>query len=248
MTALDRVDQSGRELIGLAGRKDARQDEGPDAAEVADVGTEGLVDLRGGVLAHDLQGLIDLGPIEDRDVGRLLQAGLDSRPQSQVEDRIAAEILDVGDHEPVAILEGQTGAPEEPDGDGDGGQRHRARRDPDRPRPPPERQSPGRRMGVRAHGLLELAEVGGHLPGRGIAVPRVLGQGLADDAGDLGREAGPEILHGPRLFMDDSVENRPVGVARERQGPCRHFVKDDAQGPEIGPGIDLVAAGLFGDM
>ena len=28
--------------------------------------------------------------------------------------------------------------------------------------------------------------------------------------------------------------------------PDRHFVEDDAQGPEVGPGVDFVAAGLFG--
>ena len=244
--SLGRVDDDGLKLIGVARREDPRQDECPDAPELAHVVAEGLVDLRRRVPPHQPQGLDDLGPVEDGHVGRLLQAGFEGRPQGQIEDGIAGEVLDVGDHELVAVLEGEAGPAEKPDGDGDRRERSRARRDPNGPRPPAEGQPLGRRVDPRAQGLFELAQVRGHRCGRGVSVGRVLGQSLADDAFDLLRETRSQLLHRPRLLVDDGVEHGPFAVPAERKRPGGHLVEDDAERPDVGAGVDVLARGLFG--
>ncbi len=113
-------------------------------------------------------------------------------------------------------------------------------------RPAVERKPSRGRAPPRPHRRFERAQVGGHLPGRGVPPGRVLGQGLANDLPDPGRETGAKLLHRPRLLVDDGVEQSPLALAVEGQGAGGRLVEDDAERPDVRAGVDLVALGLLG--
>jgi hypothetical protein len=47
------------------------------------------------------------------------------------------------------------------------------------------------------------------------------------------------------VLVDDGVEDGAGAVAREREKAGGHFVKNDAQGKEVGSGIEWLAEDLF---
>ena len=86
----------------------------------------------------------------------------------------------------------------------------------------------------------------GHLDGGRVARGDVLGQGLFEDGGAAGGRAGREEGEGFRLAVDDVVGERVFGRAVERELPGEHLVEDDAERPDVGAGVDVLAAELFG--
>ncbi len=86
----------------------------------------------------------------------------------------------------------------------------------------------------------------GHLAGRGEPLGDVLGQGPFEDADAAVRCSGREGREGLRVAVDDSVGQRVLVRAVERKRPGQHLVEDDAEGPDVGAGVDVLAAELFG--
>jgi hypothetical protein len=55
----------------------------------------------------------------------------------------------------------------------------------------------------------------------------------------------PILHHGLRRLVDDVVENRGRGLARERPHAREKLVEDAAGGEDVGPAVELLAPDLL---
>jgi hypothetical protein len=101
---------------------------------------------------------------------------------------------------------------------------------------------PGVIPGARHHGGQRL----GHFSGRSEPRGRVLGHGFHDDRDTALRSAGRKMHERFRVAVDYGVGQGMLALAMEGQTPGKHFVKDDPERPDVGPGVDVLAADLFG--
>ncbi len=103
------------------------------------------------------------------------------------------------------------------------------------PRPGPER------LETLGHGL----EIRPQLLHGLIAVSRFLGQRLTNDLLQPGRDVRPGFFKRVRVGMDDLMDDRLIVVAAERQLPGQHLVEDDAERPDVGARVEILAPGLL---
>jgi hypothetical protein len=67
-----------------------------------------------------------------------------------------------------------------------------------------------------------------------------------DDVFELGGKPGIETHRGRGCAVQDLVENDSRSLAAKWNHSRRHFVEDDAEGEQIGAGIERLAPHLFG--
>ena len=82
--------------------------------------------------------------------------------------------------------------------------------------------------------------------GRLHAPARVLLEASLHDPREAGRERRLQLLERRRIVLENGGHHVGRRVSPERADAARHLVEDGAEGEEIGPGVDALAAALFG--
>ena len=85
-----------------------------------------------------------------------------------------------------------------------------------------------------------------HVPGRLIALRRVLGQCLHNDRVDLRTDLGVQLARWYRSLTYVLVGNADRRVPNERRPANKQLIQQTAGGVQVASGIDGLAAGLFG--
>ena len=88
-------------------------------------------------------------------------------------------------------------------------------------------------------------DVGLHLPGRLVAVGRVLGQRLQGDGVDVGSDHRVELAGRHRRLAYVLVGHTHRGVADERRPADQQLVQQATRRVEVAAGVDGLAAGLL---
>src|SRR5579862_129551 len=85
-----------------------------------------------------------------------------------------------------------------------------------------------------------------HFGGALIAELAILLKGSADDVVEPGRQISVEAQYGNGLAFENGVEDDAGTLALEGQSAGGHFVQDHAERKEIGAGVEIFGADLFG--